>query len=112
MLQSKSLRFESTVHQFATVLDGKEIHSYITKTLTFPTSGPLLRHKQAEFQKNNFIFLILAYSGSRTCPYFQIPSSIKEVVLPPGNDVSDKPLTPLGAHHPSDYFDINYKSVR
>ena len=78
-----------TVHQFATVLEGKETHSYITKTLTFPTLGPLLRHKQAEFQKHNFILLILASSGSCTCPYFQIPSSIKEVSFSPGNDVSD-----------------------
>ena len=59
-----------TVHQFATVLEGKKNHSYITKTLTFPTLGPLLRHKQAEFQKHNFILLILAYSGSRTCLCF------------------------------------------
>ena len=80
---TESLRLQSTVHQFATVLEGKETHSYITKMLTFPTSGPLLRHKQSEFWKNNFIFLILAYSGSRTCPYFQIPSSIKEVVTSP-----------------------------
>ena len=72
-----------TVHQFVTVLEGKETHSYFTKTLTFPTLGPLLRHKQAEFQKHNFILLILAYSGSCTCPYFQIPSSIKEVVISP-----------------------------
>ena len=28
--------------------EGKETHSYITKTLTFPTSNPLLRHKQFE----------------------------------------------------------------
>ena len=41
------------------------------------------QHKQSEFQKNNFIFLILAYSGSRTCLYFQISSSIKEVVISP-----------------------------
>ena len=51
--------------------------------LTFPTLGPLLRHKQAEFQKHNFIFMILAYSGSRTCLCFQISSSIKEVVIYP-----------------------------
>ena len=72
-----------TVHQFATVLEGKETHSYITKTLTFPTSSPLLRHKQFESQENNFIFVILAYSGSCTCLCFQISSSIKEVVISP-----------------------------
>ena len=61
----------------------KENNSYITKTLTFPTSGPNLRDKQSEFQKNNFLFLILAYSGSRTCLYFQISSNIKEVITSP-----------------------------
>ena len=39
---------------------------YVAKTLTFSTSGPDLRDKQSKFQKNNFIFLILAYSGSHT----------------------------------------------
>ena len=39
---------------------------YVAKMLTFSTSDPDLRHKQSEFWKNNFIFLILAYSGSHT----------------------------------------------
>ena len=72
-----------TVHQFATVLEGKETHSYVTKMLTFPTSNPLLRHKQFESRENNFIFVILAYTGSRTCLCFQISSNIKEVVISP-----------------------------
>ena len=38
-------------YQCATALEGKENNSYITKTLTFPTSGPNLRDKQSEFQK-------------------------------------------------------------
>ena len=80
--------------------------------LTFQTSGPNLRDKQSEFQKNNFIFLILAYSGSRTCLYFQISSNIKEAITSPENDVSSKPLTPLDVHHSSDHFDINHESVR
>ena len=72
-----------TVHKIATVLDGKKTHSYITKTLTFPNSNPLLRHKQFESQESNFIFVILAYSGSRTCLWFHISSRIKEVVTSP-----------------------------
>ena len=72
-----------TVHQFATSIGRKETHSYITKTLTFPTSNPLLGHKQFESRENNFIFLILAYSGSRTCLCFKISSSIKEIVTSP-----------------------------
>ena len=72
-----------TVHQFATVLEGKKNHSYITKTLTFPTLNPLLRHKHFESRENNFILLILAYSGSPTCLCFQISSSIKKVVISP-----------------------------
>ena len=79
--------------------------------LTFPILGLLLRHKQSEFWKNDFIFVILAYSGSRTCLCFQISSSIK-LEFPPGNNVSDKPLTPLDAHHSCDHFDINYMFVR
>ena len=80
--------------------------------LTFPTSNPLLRHKQFESRESNFIFVILAYSGSRTCLCFQISSRIKEVVTSPGNNVSDKPLTPLDAHHSGDQFDINFMFVR
>ena len=112
MLQGNSLRLEATVQQCVITLDESEIDSYITKTLTFPTLGLLLRHKQSEFWKNNFIFAILGYSRSRTCLCFQISSSIKEVTISPGNDVSDKPLTPLDAHHSGDHFDINYMSVR
>ena len=44
----------------------------LQKMLTFSISGPDLRDKQSEFQKNNFIFLILAHSGSRTCLQFQV----------------------------------------
>ena len=73
--RAKPLRHETTVHQGATVLEGKEINSYITKMLTFPTSGTLLRDKQFEFRKNNFILLILAYSGSRACLYLHTPMS-------------------------------------
>ena len=83
--EQKSLQLETTVHQCATVLEGKEINSYTTEMLTFPTSGPLLRDKHSEFRKHNFIFLILAYSGSRTCLYFQISSNIKEVITSPEN---------------------------
>ena len=74
-----------TVHKIATVLEGKkkQTHSYITKTLTFPTSNPLLGHKQFESRESNFIFVILAYSGSRTFLCFQISSRIKEVVTSP-----------------------------
>ena len=56
---------------------------FVTKLLTFPTSKQLLRHKQFESQENNFIFVILAYSGSCTCLCFQVSSSIKEVVISP-----------------------------
>ena len=80
--------------------------------LTFQILGLLLRHKQSEFQENNFIFVILAYSGPHTCLCFQISSSIKEVKISPGNNVSDKPLTPLDAHHSGDQFDINFMFVR
>ena len=79
--------------------------------LTFSTSGPDLRDKQSEFWKNNFIFLILAYSGSRTCLQFQISSNIKEVESPPENDVSNQLLTPPDAPHSSDHFDIDHESV-
>ena len=65
-----SLQLEATVHQCAITLEEEEIHSYITKTLTFPISGPLLRYKQSEFWKNHFIFLTLAYSGSCICLHF------------------------------------------
>ena len=81
--------------------------------LTFPTSGLLLRHKRSEFRENNFIFVNLACSRSRTCLCFQISSSIKEVrISAPGNNVSDKPLTPLDARHSGDQFDINFMFVR
>ena len=70
-------------YQCAMALERKENNSYITKTLTFPTSGPNLRDKQSEFRKNNFIFLILAYSGSCTCLYFQISSNINEITTSP-----------------------------
>ena len=82
------------------------------KTLTFPTLGLLLRHKRSKFRENNFIFVILAYSRSRTCLCFQISSGIKEVVTSPGNDVSNKLLTPQDAHHSGDQFDINFMFVR
>ena len=80
--------------------------------LTFPTSGLLLRHKQSEFWKNDFIFVILAYSGLHTCLRFQISSGIKEVVTSPGNNVSNKPLTPPDAHQSGDQFDINFMFVQ
>ena len=50
---------------------GREGNSFLYyKNANFLKFRPLLRHKQSEFRKNNFIFLILAYSGSRTCLYF------------------------------------------
>ena len=33
---------------------------------------------------------------------------LKKLEFPPGNNVSDKPLTPLDAHHSGDQFDINF----
>ena len=56
--------------------------------------------------------MILAYSGSHTCLRFQISSNIKEVRISPGNNVSDKLLTPLDARHSGDQFDINFMFVR
>ena len=60
-------QLRTTDYQCATALERKENNSYITKTLTFSISGLDFRDKQSEFWKNNFIFLILAYSGSCTC---------------------------------------------
>ena len=50
-----------------TSIENREDNFMLQKTLTFSTSGPDLRDKQFKFQKNNFIFLILAYSRSHTC---------------------------------------------
>ena len=80
--------------------------------LTFRILGLLLKHKQSEFWKNDFIFVILAYSGSHTCLHFQISANIRKLKFPPGNNVSDKPLTPLDARHSGDQFDINFMFVR
>ena len=33
---------------------------------------------------------------------------LRKLYFPPGNNVSDKPLTSLDAHHSGDQFDINY----
>ena len=57
--------------------------------LTFPTLGAVFTLKKLEFWKSNFILIIFAYSGFITCPQILDPSSIKEVSIPPGNDVSD-----------------------
>ena len=93
------------------MLDESEIDSYITKTLTFPTLGLLLRHKQSKFWKNNFIFVILTHDCVHVF-IFRFHQVSRKLRFPPGNDVSDKPLTPLDAHHSGDHFDINYMSVR
>ena len=47
--------------------------------LTFSTLNSDLRDKQSEFWKSDFIFLILASSGSHTCLQFQVSFNIKEV---------------------------------
>ena len=37
---------------------------------------------------------------------------LRKLKFPPGNNVSDKPLTPLDAHHSGDQIDINHMFVR
>ena len=78
----------------------------------FPNFRTTFKAQEIQFWENDFIFVILAYSGSRTCLCFQISSSIKKVRISPGNNVSDKPLTPLDARHSGDQFDINFMLVR
>ena len=82
LLQDNSLQFKATIYQCVVTRDKDEL-ILIFKMLTFPTLGLLLRHKQSKFRKNNFIFVILAYSRSCTCLCFQISSSIGEVVTSP-----------------------------
>ena len=37
---------------------------------------------------------------------------LRKLEFPPGNNVSDKSLTPLDAHHSGDQIDINHMFVR
>ena len=39
-------------------------------------------------------------------------SDFIKYLFPPGNNVSNKPLTPLDAHHSGDQFDINFMFVQ
>ena len=43
---------------------------------------------------------------------FRFHQVLRKLEFPPGNNVSDKPLTPLDAHRSCDHFDINYMFVR
>ena len=111
MLQDNSLQLEATIyHCVVQWMKMKLIR--MLQNANFPNFRTTLKHKQSEFRKNDFIFVILAYSRSHTCLRFQISSSIKELEFPPGNNVSNKPLTPLDAHHSGDQFDINFMFVR
>ena len=44
--------------------------------------------------------------------FFRFHQVLRKLEFPPGNDISDKPLTPLDAHHSCDHFDINFMFVR
>ena len=82
-----------------------------TKTLTFSTLGAVFILKQVEFQKFDFILIILAYSGFCTCLQIKDPPIIMEVRISPGNNVSDKPLTPQNARLSYGQFDVNHMFV-
>ena len=43
---------------------------------------------------------------------FRFHQVLRKLEFPPGNNVSDKPLTPLDVHHSGDQFDINFMFVR
>ena len=42
---------------------------------------------------------------------FRFQQILRKLEFPPGNNVSDKPLTPLDARHSGDQFDINFMLV-
>ena len=42
---------------------------------------------------------------------FRFHQVLRKSEFPPGNNASDKPLTPLDAHHSGDQFDINFMFV-
>ena len=54
-----------------------------TKTLPFSTLGAVFALKEIEFQKFDFILIILAYSGFCTCLQIKDPPTIKEVRISP-----------------------------
>ena len=95
-----------------TSIGKRENNSYITKTLTFSTLGPDFRDKQSKFRKNNFIFLILATQDHVYVLSFRFHQILRKLESPPGNDVSNKLLTPPDTPHYSDHFNVNHKSVR
>ena len=82
-----------------------------TKMLTFSTLGAVFILEQVEFQKFDFILIILAYSGFCTCLQIKDPPIIKKLEFPPGNNVSDKPLTPQNARLSYGQFDVNHMFV-
>ena len=82
-----------------------------TKTLTFSTLGAVFIREQDEFQKFDFILIILAYSGFCTCLQIKDPPIIKEVRLSPRINVSDKPLIPQDARLSCRQLDINHMFV-
>ena len=78
----------------------------------FPNFKTTFKAQLVRILRNAFIIAILAYSGPHICLCFQISSGIKEVRLSPGNNVSDKPLTPQDARLSCGQFDVNYMFVR
>ena len=51
--------------------------------LTFSTLGAVFALEEIEFQKFDFILIILAYSGFCTCLQIKDPPTIKEVRISP-----------------------------
>ena len=54
-----------------------------TKTLTFSTLGAVFILEQVEFQRFDFILIILAYSGFRTCLQIVVPPTMNSPVVAP-----------------------------
>ena len=95
-----------------TSIENRENNSYVTKMLTFSTSGPDLRDNSLNFRK------IILYSQSLLTQdhvhvfSFRFNPILRKLESPPENDVSNKPLTPPDAPHSSDHFDVSHESVR
>ena len=83
-----------------------------TKTLTFSTLGAVFALEEIEFQKFDFILISLLIQDSVHVFKSRIHPLLRKLEFPPGNNVSDKPLTPQDARLSCGQFDVNHMFVR